>query len=144
MQIRQTAEARELDMTPMIDMVFLLMTFFIFLLNYSDAEQDERVKLPKSELAIPTKVMPVEPLTLQIMADGIILFNGKGYTSVDFPAALGKECRLYDYKKIPRSDITVLVRADRRCSTGEVLDMGKECREQGFDNFRFIAISEKE
>ena len=144
MKIRQTAEARELDMTPMIDMVFLLMTFFIFLLNYSDAEQDERVKLPKSELAIPTKVMPVEPLTLQIMADGIILFNGKGYTSVDFPAALGKECRLYDYKKIPRSDITVLVRADRRCSTGEVLDMGKECREQGFDNFRFIAISEKE
>jgi len=144
MKIRQTAEARELDMTPMIDMVFLLMTFFIFLLNYSDAEQDERVKLPKSELAIPTKEMPVEPLTLQIMADGIILFNGKGYTSVDFPAALGKECRLYDYKKIPRSDITVLVRADRRCSTGEVLDMGKECREQGFDNFRFIAISEKE
>jgi biopolymer transport protein ExbD len=144
MHIRQTTENREMDMTPMIDLVFLLITFFIFLLNFSEAEQDERVKLPKSELAIPTKVMPAEPLTLQIMVDGTILFNGKEYSTVDFPAALGLECRLYGYKKIPLDKITVLLRGDNRADTGQVLDLVEECQKQGFSDFRFVAISEKQ
>jgi len=142
MRIRQTTETREMDMTPMIDMVFLLMTFFIFLLNFSEAEQDERIRLPKSELAIPTRVMPAEPLTLHLMADGTILFNGKGYGPVEFSAALGLECRLYAYKKIPLDKITVLIRGDNRASTGDVLNLVKECKRQEFDNFRFPAISE--
>ena len=142
MRIRQTTDTREMDMTPMIDIVFLLIAFFIFLLNFSEAEQDERVKLPKSELAIPTKVMPAEPLTLQIMADGTILFNGREYSSIDFPAALGRECRLYAYKKITPDQVTIFIRGDNRSPTGEVFDLAEECKQQGFDNFRFVAISE--
>jgi len=142
MRFRQTTDSRDMDMTPMIDMVFLLMTFFIFLLNFSEAEQDERVRLPKSELAIPTRVMPAEPLTLQIMADGTILFNGKEYDSVEFPAVLGRECRLYDYKKIALDKITVLLRGDSRVETGKVTDLANVCKQQGLVNFNFIAISE--
>ena len=129
-------------MTPMIDIVFLLIAFFIFLLNFSEAEQDERVKLPKSELAIPTKVMPAEPLTLQVMADGTILFNGREYGNVDFPAVLGRECRLYEYKKITPDKVTVLIRGDHRANTGEILDLLEVCKRQGFENFLFIAISD--
>ncbi len=143
MRIRSTTEAREMDMTSMIDIVFLLIAFFIFLLNFSEAEQDERIKLPKSELAIPTKVMPAEPLSLQIMAEGTILFNGKEYSTIDFPAALGRECRLYEYKKITPDKITVLIRGDNRCETGEILDLVQECKKQGFDIFRFVAIAEE-
>ena len=143
MQIRQTTETREMDMTPMIDMVFLLMTFFIFLLNFSEAEQDERIRLPKSELAIPAKVMPAEPLTLHVMVGGTILFNGKEYTPEQFPVALELERRLYGYKKIPPEKITVLIRGDGRATTGEVLDLVEECQRQEFGNFKFVAISEK-
>jgi len=143
MRIRSTTENREMDMTPMIDMVFLLMTFFIFLLNYSDVELDERIKLPKSELAIPTKVMPAEPLIIHIMADGTILFNGKEYSPLAFSEALGQECRLYGYKKIPLDKITVFFRGDNRTYTGNVLNLAKEFKKQGFGDFRFTAISEK-
>ncbi len=135
-------EVRDLDMTPMIDMVFLLMSFFIFVLNFSDAEQDERVKLPRSELAIPTKVMPEEPMSLHLMANGTILFNGKEYSPADFPLVLGRECRLYAYKKIALDKITVFIRGDNRALTGDILDLVKECKHQGFDNFRLVAISD--
>ena len=128
----------------MIDIVFLLISFFIFLLNFSEAEQDERIKLPKSELAIPTKVMPAEPLTLQIMENGTILFLGKEYGMIEFPAVLGRECRLYEYKKITPDKVTVLVRGDQRCDTGEVLDLAKECKMQGFVNFNFVAIAKEQ
>ena len=144
MRFRSTTETRDMDMTPMIDMVFLLMTFFIFLLNFSEAEQDERVRLPKSELAIPTRTMPAESLTLQIMADGTILFNGKEYNSMEFPTILGRECRLYDYKKVPLDKITVYIRGDSRADTGVVMNLGKECAQQGLGDFRFVAISENQ
>ena len=38
----------ELDYTPMIDMTFQLIAFFMILINFSDAEQDQRVQLPSS------------------------------------------------------------------------------------------------
>jgi len=72
------------------------------------------------------------------------VFNGKEYGPVEFAAALGLECRLYGYKKIPLDKITVILRGDNRANTGTVLDIVKMCKQQGFDNFRFIAISENQ
>ena len=144
MRIRSTTETREMDMTSMIDIVFLLIAFFIFLLNFSEAEQDERIKLPKSELAIPTKVMPAEPLTLQIMENGTILFLGKEYGTIEFPAVLSRECRLYEYKKITPDKVTVLVRGDQRCEWGEVSDLVKECKTQGFVSISFVALAKEQ
>ena len=43
----------DIDMTPMIDVTFQLITFFIFTLNFSNAVQDDRVQLPLSQLAKP-------------------------------------------------------------------------------------------
>ena len=45
----------ENDMTPMIDVTFQLITFFMFVLNFSEAEQDERIQLPSSQLAKPAE-----------------------------------------------------------------------------------------
>ena len=49
---KKSAEV-EPDMTPMIDMTFQLIAFFMFTINFSDTEQDQRVTLPASELAKP-------------------------------------------------------------------------------------------
>ena len=40
-----------MDMTPMIDVTFQLIAFFMFVLNFSEVDQDQRVNLPSSELA---------------------------------------------------------------------------------------------
>ena len=39
------------DLTPMIDMTFQLIAFFMVLINFTQSEQNERVQLPLSELA---------------------------------------------------------------------------------------------
>ena len=43
-------------MTPMIDMTFQLIAFFMVLINFSEVEQDQRITLPASELAKPPEV----------------------------------------------------------------------------------------
>ena len=43
----------DLDMTPMIDIVFQLITFFMVINKFDQAEADERVTLPKDQLAVP-------------------------------------------------------------------------------------------
>ena len=50
----------DIDMTPMIDMTFQLITFFVFTLNFSTAVQDDRVQLPVSQLAKPAEGPSVE------------------------------------------------------------------------------------
>ena len=55
----------DIDMTPMIDMTFQLITFFVFTLNFSQAVQDDRVQLPLSQLAQPAEGAAEDPITLQ-------------------------------------------------------------------------------
>ena len=49
----RTAGILEGDLTPMIDMTFQLIAFFMVLINFSQSEQDERIMLPQSVLAKP-------------------------------------------------------------------------------------------
>ena len=48
------------NMTPMIDVVFLLISFFTLVMNFSQAELNEEVVLPNSELAQPPDAAPPE------------------------------------------------------------------------------------
>src|SRR5205823_5635947 len=67
----------ELDYTPMIDMTFQLIAFFMILINFSDAEVDDRVQLPASSLAKPPSAPSDMPLTIQMVRDGKIIMNAQ-------------------------------------------------------------------
>jgi len=51
----------EIDMTPMIDIVFQLITFFMVINNFDQNEADERVSLPRDQLAKPPAVHTSAP-----------------------------------------------------------------------------------
>jgi len=61
---RKGAGFAEGDMTPMIDMTFQLIAFFMVLVNFADADQNERIRLPSSELAKPPDRPFESPITL--------------------------------------------------------------------------------
>ena len=44
------------DLTPMIDMTFQLIAFFMVLINFAQTESNDRVKLPSSQLVKPPEV----------------------------------------------------------------------------------------
>ena len=129
----------DIDMTPMIDMTFQLITFFMFVMNFSEAEQDERIQLPLSQLAKPVEGVMETPITLQLTNSGSIIYAGELVAVRDIGGYLESEKSvMLDAGKEP-STATVIVRADGRAKTGEVQDIIRICQEKGFERFALRA-----
>jgi biopolymer transport protein ExbD len=122
-------------MTPMIDMTFQLITFFMFVMNFSEAEQDDRIQLPLSQLAKPVEGAMETPITLQLTQDGSVIYAGELISVRDIGGYLEREkAVMLDDGKEP-SSATLIVRADGRAKTGEVQDIIRICQEKGFERF---------
>ena len=140
----------DIDMTPMIDVTFQLITFFIFTLNFSQAEQDDRVQLPTSQLAKPVEGAPSEaPITLQIWPDRNdggktkVIYAGEAINVADIGGFLEQEKRVLIEAGREPATATVIVRGDGRVPTGEVQDLIGICQEKGFERFVLRAVYEE-
>jgi biopolymer transport protein ExbD len=126
----------EMDMTPMIDVTFQLIAFFMFVLNFSEVDQDQRINLPSSELAKPPEVAYETPLTIQLTEDEEFIFAGDLLTTDGLKAALLREAQIikaHPDKKV--SDVTVIIRADRLAKTGKVQEIIQLCQQAEFETF---------
>jgi biopolymer transport protein ExbD len=126
----------EMDMTPMIDVTFQLIAFFMFVLNFSEVDQDQRINLPLSELARPPEVAYEEPITLQLTSNETIIFAGDELTRDGLKSALLREAQIikaHPEKKV--EDVTVIIRADRLAETGKVQELIHIAQEAEFDTF---------
>ncbi len=129
----------EIDMTPMIDMTFQLITFFMFVMNFSEAEQDDRIQLPMSQLAKPVEGATDTPITLQLTNSGSVIYAGELVALSDIGSYLDREKTvILDAGKEPNA-ATVIIRADGRSKTGEVQDIVRICQEKGFERFALRA-----
>jgi biopolymer transport protein ExbD len=129
----------EIDMTPMIDMTFQLITFFMFVMNFSEAEQDDRIQLPSSQLAKPVEGALESPITLQLTNKGTVIYAGELVAVTDVGTYLEREKTvMLDAGKEPNA-ATVIVRADGRSQTGEVQQIIRMCQEKGFERFALRA-----
>ncbi|MDO5580733.1 MAG: biopolymer transporter ExbD [Planctomycetia bacterium] len=146
MQLQKSSlKPSELNMTPMIDIVFLLISFFTLVINFSQSEQHERVQLPKSELAQPPDTMPSEPLTLQV-SDTDEIFLGSTVCFLDdlsrtgmgepFSKALRDELRvLAAISRVDPNAVSVIIRADENVRAGFIQKLIISCQKQGLENF---------
>jgi biopolymer transport protein ExbD len=125
----------DIDMTPMIDVTFQLITFFVFTLNFSEAVTDDRVQLPMSQLAKPAEGPPADPITLQLMGDGRVIYAGEPVSLQEIGGYLENEKRVMISASKEPSAATVIVRADGRSKTGDVQELIKVCQEKGFEKF---------
>jgi biopolymer transport protein ExbD len=125
------------DLTPMIDMTFQLIAFFMLVINFSDAEQDQRIKLPASELAMPPTAPYEQPLTIHLMESGTFVFGGSELNSLDsLQSALLRETQIlqrHTSKKV--ADVTIIIRADRSAKTGVVQEIIQICQNLQFERF---------
>ncbi len=125
----------DIDMTPMIDVTFQLITFFVFTLNFSEAVRDDRVQLPLSQLAKPAEAPPPDPVTLQVMADGRIIYAGEPVAMQDIGGYLENEKRVLIAANKEPGKATVIIRGDSSAKTGMVQDLVKACQQKGFERF---------
>jgi len=133
----------ELDYTPMIDMTFQLIAFFMILINFSDAETDDRVQLPSSSIAKPPSAPSEMPLTIQMVRDGKIIMNAQLLPNADaLRPYLKNEKSVMELKHQNPKDANIIIRAHKDSKTGLVQQIIKVCQEIGFEKFTLRAKSE--
>ena len=133
----EAAKASEGDMTPMIDMTFQLIAFFMVLMNFGEGEQDERIRLPLSQLAKPPDAASTWPMTLQLTDIGTVLFGGEEVPVQGIKPLLVREAQVLKRMERDPKEATVIIRADARAKTGAVQELIGICqaREVGFEKF---------
>lgn len=149
MKIKPTdASVTELDMTPMIDIVFQLITFFMVINNFDQNEADERVTLPKDQLAKPPAVQRKNAFTLNFGFDrdvkGTItdptpyLFFGDERVTLDnVRPRLQQESQYFRTIGTDLAEVTVEIRADAEIKSGMVQELIQTCQEKDIEFQRF-------
>jgi biopolymer transport protein ExbD len=114
----------EFQMAPMIDMVFLLLVFFMCVSSLAQSEKPEAVKdLPESHASeVPDDVSGRG--IISVMTDGSLYLGAATISLEELKTRIGGEI-----KKNPELQITV--RADKATPFGEVKKVLKACAEVG-------------
>lgn len=99
-------ERLEMNLTPMIDVVFLLIIFFMVATKFAEIERDTAVNPPTAENAQPVTAAPRE-LIVNVLKDGRYTVNGYEYPLKDLEALIAQAV-----KENPNQ--AVVVRGDRR------------------------------
>lgn len=142
----------DVNMTPMIDIVFQLIAFFMVITNFEQLQADERVKLPKDELAKPAETQRDKQLVVNIgylrnedgsiqadHPDPYVFYNGEMVPVLEFGKPLKQESSIYADLGVDPKTVTVVIRADRETPTGLVQEMIKLAQEAKFQKFALKA-----
>ena len=145
----------EADMTPMIDMTFQLIAFFMIVNNFEQTQADERVKLPADKLARPPKVAREDEIVLNVgfdrdkdgnkLSDEPGIFYGDDQIPVSqYLPRLQKEYTLASrqFGEAEAKSRTIGIRADGDVPTGLIQELIKLGQEAGFEKFSLKAKSD--
>ncbi|MDP6468562.1 MAG: biopolymer transporter ExbD [Pirellulaceae bacterium] len=127
------------DLTPMIDMTFQLIAFFMVLINFTQSEQNEKVKLPSSVLAKPAKAPLEFPITLHLTEDATVVVGGQEVSIGALSPFLIRERNVLEIQGKTTNDATIVVRAHKFSATGRVQELIKKCQENNFEKFALRA-----
>lgn len=132
---KQTAPAAEADLTPMIDMTFQLIAFFMVLINFSQSEQNDKVVLPTSELAKPVDA-PIEfPIIVHLTRDGSVVIGGDEIALDALRSRMAPETAMLKLEGKTNADANIVIRAHQTVPGGRVQDLINRCQELGFEKF---------
>lgn len=145
-----TVRISEGDMTPMIDMTFQLIAFFMVLINFNQTDQTELIQLPESELVRPDEGQKSYTIVVNLtsprpdsgLAERIIM-GGQEFEVDSLGPYLVREVNelIKQGKKV--SDATVVIRAHRTAAAGKVQEVIRICQDHKFEKFALRAKEEE-
>ena len=136
------SKAAEGDMTSMIDMVFQLIIFFMVLINFSQDDQNQAIKLPSSELAKPADAPLENPIVLNLAYNGKVYIGPETATIAGLRPLLETEAKVLNASGKSAKDANVIIRADGNTAGGMVQELIKKCQESGYEKFALRAKEE--
>lgn len=153
MRIKRSGSAVcECDMTPMIDMVFQLIIFFMLVMNIEQAQADERVKLPADPLASPRTDVRKSEVIINVgfnrnpdgttIGDPVVMVQGEDVDiNTYMKKYLAQEAAILKARGGPEEVVktNVAIRADGDVPTGMIQELIKAGQENGFSKFSMKA-----
>jgi biopolymer transport protein ExbD len=137
----------EPNLTPILDMVFQLVTFFMLVINFKSASLDTSLQLPVIGSALPIESGQSDVLVLNIMRDGKLRMYGE---IRDVESCIAEESRTARRNaggtgsksdKTSELPTTVIIRADRTTPYHCIHQVIQACQNHGFRNFQYRALN---
>jgi biopolymer transport protein ExbD len=144
----------EPNLTPLLDVVFQLITFFMLVINFSNENYDQRVRLPVAGSARPLdetdQQVTDDRLVLNVDRQGHLLMTGQVLTQqkakeeIKHQADLVKRnltsagIKLNASKDLPT---TIILRADRETAFSSLYSLITACQANGFRKFALKAMN---
>ena len=115
---RLNIEKGQMDLTPLVNVFFLLLIFFMFTSSFI-FQPGIRVDLPK---AVTSEIVQQETATIIIAKDNRIYLDDREITLEELNSKLGM---------IAKQKVGLLVKADAGASHGRIVEVWDMCRNQG-------------
>ena len=126
---RAQPEAPGFQIAPMIDVVFLLLIFFLVTWNFARQETELDVKVPTAREGQETR-RAIGEVILNVRADGSIVMNRRTFTPEELQIALTRIAEMYP-------DQAVVLRGDEATEYRNIVDVLDICRSANIWNVAF-------
>jgi len=115
--------APSIELTPIIDMVFLLLIFFLVATTFKQSEREMQIALPETESGGPIS-MSLKELIVNVAGDGSIVVAGQTVEPESLRAMVAEAV-----KNNPQQKVTV--RGDKNASYGTMARVLDICKAAG-------------
>lgn len=133
---RKRTEIMEGDLTPMIDMTFQLIAFFMIIMNFSKVDRAEEIMLPTARLAKPPETVPDFQIILNLNEDGSVKSSGQLIDKIEFlNSLLNRAISAAQRDNVAVGKIAVIIRSHEDTPTGLVQKLIAKCQENELENF---------
>jgi len=126
---RAQPEASGFQIAPMIDIVFLLLIFFLVTWNFARYETELDVKVPTAREGKESR-RAVGEVILNVKNDGTIVMNRRTMSQADLAAALTRIAEMYP-------DQAVILRGDQGVEYRHIVEVLDICRRANIWNVAF-------
>ncbi|HET6422097.1 MAG TPA: biopolymer transporter ExbD [Planctomycetaceae bacterium] len=145
------SEGVDTNLTPMLDLVFQLITFFMLVTNFKGAAMDLSLKLPVLGSARPLEWSGKnEPLMINLNSTGKIRSEGRDHEIDPFIQREARFVKLQlraagtDYKEGDDLPVPVILRADKDVKFATLNQVIRTCQEVGYRQFSLSAMNRAE
>ena len=131
---RTKSKAPGVSLTSMLDVIFLLLCFFVTVSVYSQWENEISIKLPDAATSDEPNCLPGE-IVVNLAKDGKVTVNGVVRTLDELQERLAKVATFYP-------DQAVIVRADKDVRYETLVGLIDACRAANVWNFSLATVGE--
>lgn len=126
---RRSSHELRLELTPLLDVMFLLLTFFIFAFVLMVRLEVTDIRLPGVQAGAPVQRLP--SITITVAQDGSLTIAGRA-------VQLGEVTSAIETARAQEPGAQLLIAVDERSPAGEIFKLMDTLRAAGHSDLRFL------